>query len=364
MRRALPLLPLLVPVVVYAAVLVRGYDGGTYLRGDCPYYLYATQSLARDRDLDLSNQIPGGLSRHFDQVSLGKDGRVVPKHPIVMPLAAVPLVSLLGPVGALVFNVAQCVGLLIVLYVASREAASPWAAASAVAATGTLSFLPHYVWNFSPDLFATLAVTSAFLVLARDSDRHWRNVLGGTLLGIACVAKPALVVLIPAALVLALRPWQRLAWAVGGLALPMAAWALLNVHLFGAPYVTAYDRIARLGDHGVETYSQRDDFNQPVWKGLKRQMRHPTQGLLQTSAITLVSWIGLPWLAWRRPRVGAGIAIGTAALVLLFSAYQLWDSSHYGNRHLLPAVALAVVPLAALLDAAGALVRRRPFRVD
>src|SRR5688572_12912905 len=101
-RRALLLL--LVPLAVYAVILARRYDGGDYLRGDCPYYYYTTLSLLRDGDLDLSNQIPGGLSRHFDQVSLAADGRVVPKHPIAMPLAAVPFVAALGRPGTLVLN--------------------------------------------------------------------------------------------------------------------------------------------------------------------------------------------------------------------------------------------------------------------
>lgn len=352
---------LLVPVIVYALVLVRGYDGGDYLRGDCPYYYYTATSLLNDGDLDLSNQIPGGLSFHFDQVALDRRGRVVPKHPVALPIASLPLVAWLGRAGTLTFNVTALLALLVVAEALARHVAGPWAAALSVALTGTLSFLPHYAWNFSPDLLATLAVAGGFLALAAEKGPPWRDAAGGALLGIACAAKPAVVCVVPGVLLLAIPAWRtRLAPAVAGLALPLAAIGALNLHLFGAPQVTAYDRIARLGDHGVETYSQRADFTQPIAKGLKRQLRHPTQGLLATSAITLLSWLGLPPLARRRPRIAAAAAVASASLLLLFSRYQLWDSSHHGNRHLMPAVALATLPLAALLDSAGRFLRRPP----
>jgi len=350
---------LLVPALVYGVVLARGYDGSDYLRGDCAYYFYTATSLLKDRDLDLSNQLPGGPSRHFDQVSLDRHGRFVPKHPVAMALAAVPFVAVLGRAGTLVFNVAVLLALVLVLYRLAHHAASPLAAALAVALTGTLSFLPHYAWNFSPDLFATLAVAAGFTLLAPEKGQAWRDAAGGALLGLAVAAKPAFICLVPGALILVAAPWRsRLLPAAAGLAVPLVALAALNLHLFGAPHVTAYDRIARLGPHDIETYTQRDDFRQPVVKGLKRQLRHPTQGLLATSGVTLVSWLGFPWLVRRHRRLAASAAVGTLALGLFFSTYQLWDSSHYGNRHLMPAVALAVLPLGALLDAAAGFFRR------
>jgi hypothetical protein len=285
---------------------------------------------------------------------------VVPKHPIAMALASLPFVGPLGRAGTLVFNVTVLLGLLGTLYALTRHAAAPVAAALAVALTGTLSFLPHYAWNFSPDLFATLALAGGFLALAADKAPRWRDAVGGLLLGIACAAKPAFACLVPAALLLVMPWWRTRLWpALGGLAIPLAAMAALNVHLFGAPHVTAYDRIARLGEHGVETYTQRDDFRQPIVKGLRRQLRHPTQGLLATSTVTLVSWLGFAALVRRHRRLALAIAFGSAALILFFAGYQLWDSSHYGNRHLMPVVALAALPLGALLDAAFGFFRRR-----
>ena len=40
----------------------------------------------------------------------------------------------------------------------------------AAAATGCLTFLPHYVWNFSPDVFATVLVLAAVLACSEGTE--------------------------------------------------------------------------------------------------------------------------------------------------------------------------------------------------
>ena len=42
---------------------------------------------------------------------------------------------------------------------------------------------------------------------------------------------------------------------------------------------------------------------------------------------------------------------GFAGAVLFYATYREWPASHYGNRFLMPAVALCVAPLAALIQA-------------
>ena len=72
------------PTIVNLGIVARGYDGGPYLRGDCFYYYATAVSLWHDRDLDLGNQIPrGALS---DNLALSADGRIVPKHSILLPM--------------------------------------------------------------------------------------------------------------------------------------------------------------------------------------------------------------------------------------------------------------------------------------
>src|SRR5260221_4662591 len=53
----------------------------TYLVGDCPYYAATAVSILQDHDLDLRNQLTGGLEGHGRQIALGRNGAWAPKHP-------------------------------------------------------------------------------------------------------------------------------------------------------------------------------------------------------------------------------------------------------------------------------------------
>ncbi len=157
-----------VPALVYIGVIVARYDGRPYLQGDCQYYFYAAVSLFEDRDVDLTNNLPAPLSRHSDDVSLDRKGRLVPKHPIWMAVFALPFVVAFGAPGALFFNLTQLLLLLFLVFRFTRRFASPWASALATAATGVLSILPHYVWNFSPDVFSCLLLVAGLTALPAD----------------------------------------------------------------------------------------------------------------------------------------------------------------------------------------------------
>lgn len=347
------LVALAIPSVVNAAILAHRYDGGPYLRGDCPYYYYTALSLLEDRRFDLSRRLPGGWWQHVNQVALTKTGRPVAKHPVVMPILSLPFVALFGKAGTLVFNVAQCTALLGILYLLALRAAAPFAAATAVVLTYVASFLPHYLWNYSPDVCATMLLAGGTLaVVAADRRRDW--VWGGVLLGLACAAKYPLVLFLPGTFLLVRGPFWKPARAVAcGMLIPLTLLALLNFHQFGSPFTTGYDRIAILGADSVpSTYSQRSSFDLPFREGFSGQLFDREHGLVRTSPITLISMLGFPVLIWHRRRLGTHLAVGSLALFFLFCLYDQWDASHYGNRFLMPAVAFAAIPLAALIQQA------------
>jgi len=340
------------PMLLYLSIVASGYDGGPYLRGDCPYYLATAQSLWSDHDLDLSNQLPPPLSLHSGDVALDVHSRLVPKHPIWMPLVSMPLVVLLGAPGALVFNLMSLGLLLALLFELARRSAEPWPAMIAVSLTGALSFLPHYAYNYSPDVFLTVLLTAALVLLPHDRGQSsGRHLAAGLLIGMLLTARPSFVVALPALPLLAGRPLRRtLPWAALGTAGPVLVWMALNTHLFGGPLVTSYDRIAELTFQGMTLHSHRADFTLPLIDGLKGQLLDPDKGLLPTSAISLISLLGLPLLLRRSWRMGVYVTATSLGLLLLFSKYRLWPASHHGNRFLMPLVALAALPLACLVD--------------
>lgn len=336
------------PLVVYLGVMVTGYDGGPYLRGDCEFYFQTARSLLYDHDLDLSNEMPDADRRHVDQVSEDVRRRIVPKHPVLMPIAALPFVAWEGRKGALHFNLLQLTLLSGAMYLLARRVARPGVAAAAAVAATLGSFLPHYAWNFSPDVFSALLLVGG-LALVTSPRGEVRTLAGGAVLvGLAVWAKQALVVFVPGVFVLVPTMSKRNVLAVcAGLALGVLPFLALNTYLFGSPLVTSYDRIIG-GGHQI--YSQKNAFVLPFREGAWGQFADGSHGLLLTSPITLAALVGFVPLVRRQPRLGVALAAGMLGLYSLYSIYWDWATSHYGNRFLIPIVALAAVPLASLLD--------------
>lgn len=357
----------LVPFVVFGAIVWHGYDGGPYLRGDCIYYYETAVSIVRDGDLDLSNQFRDRTLTEFsDQFAFTTDRRPVPKHPIPMAIASAPFVGLFGKPGALVFNLLQFAVLLAVLYRLATRVASRGAAATAVILTGIFSVLPHYVYNYSPDVFSALLLAAAVLALPSPGDRHRmaRTLVAGLLTGVTIVSKYALFLFAPGMLALLHkpRPRQVVALAVGA-AIPLAAFMALNAHLFGSPFITPYDRLASISADGrFQFYSQRSSFTLNPLIGAYGQLFERVHGLLFSSPITLPSLVGL-FLFSRRDRVLAWcLGLSSLALFLFYSTYDQWNASHYGNRFLMALVVLAAIPLAVLLDRTAKLLSQRRAR--
>jgi len=344
----------LVPAALYAVILLTGYDGKPYVRGDCPMYYYTAQSLYRDGDLDLANQLPCPIRAYEDYLSIAADGRFVPKHPIPMPVVSMPFVVGLGRPGALVFNCLQVLGLLVVLYALALRVARPEAAAIAVALTGIFSLLPHYVWNYSPDIFAALVLAGAWVMIPPgDGDRpSWRYPIAGLLFGFACWAKLSLLFFLPGAFLLCHRPTlPNAARLAAGMAASLALFAVHNWQVFGSPFTTSYDRIARIYHETWIPVTQRADFGAAPFRGMLEQMLDVRHGLLFTSGVTVLSWAGFWFLGRRHWRTVVFLLVGCAALYLFFSGYRHWSQSHHGNRFLMPMIALSAVPLAALVGA-------------
>jgi len=212
--------------------VARIYEPYTFLIGDCPYYAQTALSILLDGDLDLRNQLRGGLEPHQKQVSLGARGEWYPKHPILMPLVTIPLIPLLGMKAFIVFNLLVLAALALALYELSTLAARPLAAAGASLGMIFGSFLILYDYNYSPDLFACLILTAAVHATLKE-----RAPAAGFLAGLATFAKTSNLFLIP--ITLAYTAWKGKARGallfVAAASLPLLAQAGLNLHMFGSP---------------------------------------------------------------------------------------------------------------------------------
>jgi hypothetical protein len=345
-----------VTFVVFGAQALARYQPLTYLVGDGPYYAMAAVSLLHDGDVDLRNQLNGGLEVHGPQIALGRDGEWFPKHPVLLPVLGVPFLVLFGVPGLLVLNLLVLAALAAAMFgLARRFAPAPDAALATVAlVAGT--FMRAYAYNLSPDLLAALLATLAALALLDG-----RMTACGLLLGTMVMAKPLLIAFVPPALAYAvargrLRAVARV--ACGGL-LPLAAMLLLNLALFASPFVTSYDRNVVFVGGSATMVSHRSLFDHDPVAGARAQILDSRHGLLATAPILLLALPGTMVLLRRRRAEALWLSGSAAALFALLCVYRPWSTSHYGNRFLLPAVAFATPAVAAAFRALVELARSR-----
>jgi len=328
----------------------RGSDGQpfhlpTYLPGDCPFYRATALSLLREKDLDLHDDMAWNVVRPQGQVALGARGEWYPKHPILLPIAALPFYAALGDKGLLAFNVVQ-VALLDVLVFFLARRLTPDAVALAVAVWFAFgSFLRPVAYNFSPDVFSSLLVVSGYLALVGR-----RLGVAGPFFGLAVAAKWTNLVFLPIAGIYAIatagvRPSIRFALSAAPV---LVALALLDFHMFGSPFVTPYDRV--LGEGFRIEPSHRMMFDRPFFAGLWAQIVDPRLGLLRSAPQALFAVPGF-FLFARRARAEAALcATLCVAQMAVFAPYRMWDASNYGHRFWMTAIVLFAVPVAALAD--------------
>jgi hypothetical protein len=314
-----------------------------YLFGDSGVYAASADSLLRDRDLDLLNQcFPGRATladalpelegEHGGEFGLTKDGRLTIKQSPVLAAASVPFYAAFGRAGFLIFNLVALNLLLIGL--AQLAGATP--AARVMVLVGFLATpLLWYSANFSPDIFLCALLVGSLLA-ARTN----RPALSGALAGLAVSTKvyvAAMVLPVPVLVWVTAgdRRWAALArFALGGV-LGLAPGLAFNTWLFGAPWVTGYERqlLVRDGTVGLADHSSR--FTIPVLHGLRNLLFNPSIGLWATVPLWFL-WpvaVGVMLMPRFAPVGGrAWVAVTAAVILLNLAVFAPYDGWHGGGR--------------------------------
>jgi len=337
----------LVAVVVLtglSAAFFSAKRGDNFLPGDCPYYAWTALSILHDGDLDLSNQL--GIQKREDLVehegffAVSPAGVVVPKHSTLLPLLSVPLLWLFGLHGLLLTNLLLAIALVAgVAHLAGNTPAARW---TALALFVTSSWW-GYCFNYSNDLLGAACIVWAYGMARRE-----RGSLAGLFAGLAVWSKVyAAIILLPLAILILPAGWLTTLKAVLGSLVGLVPMLVLNAMLYGGPFVTGYDRDARVTAEGFRLTEHYSRFNQPLGPGLAHLLFDFNVGMIATSVLWFLWPLGL-WLQ-RRERWAWAAALGSLANVLVFTTYDEWNASTGGNRFLFPAVALGGALLAPLI---------------
>jgi hypothetical protein len=364
--RPLPSLQLLLLALllclVFGQEIVRRYEtlptqsrapSPTFLYGDGPFFRGAIQALLSRGDLDLKDQFftprccpPWYRPEH--NISLGLGGQWYPKHTLLLPLLSLPFYAALGDAGLLLCNMLLVVALGLLVFQLAQTTAGHQAALATTLWFACGTMLRPLAYNYSSDPLSSLLVLAGVVAALQQ-----RGMLAGVLLGLSIPAKWSNAVLIPG--VLGWLAWQRqwplLRRLALGLAGPCAAVALLNTAMFGAPWVTPYDRVIDTisGSEVTLEALSLSSFHSPFLPGLWEQLTNRFRGLLVSAPPVVLAVPGILWLRQRGDARWALWSVLMLTQILFFAPYSMWRDSNVGHRFLLTAALCSAAPTAEAL---------------
>jgi hypothetical protein len=357
-RELAALLVLLLALVYIPFLLFLDPTNEGFLWGDAVYYRLAVESLARDGDLAVENNLPAGAlatAVHDKQLAVGASGALVPKHQLLLVFFAYPAYRLLGDKGLLVFNVACVVVVLVGTLALCREWVSAPHALGVAFLFGVATLFLPYVYNFSADL-----LTTALLVWGVVSVRWRRFFAAAVLISLSVAAKVSS--LPAAAAALLLLGWEArkqplsgpvVAGVACGLALGILPFVGSNVLLFGNPWHSGYSHIAVAAAGGgvAEESLRTTDFTRPLLRGVWDVLFSFPRGLLVSNPLLFAALAFPAVYRSKRDPFLLLLLVGVAAQVLVIAKYEQWDRSAFSNRFLMPAVVFLAPHVALVLEA-------------
>jgi hypothetical protein len=339
--------------------VVPRYEPYTFIRRDGSFYATITMGLVRGFSLDqrrfqpqswYSGKHPGyaDLDMYWSNVSVGRHGAWYPKHSFLVSIAAAPFYAVAGVPGLLIFNVLCVIGMLWAAYLIAARFAAPTAGAVAVLLTAASPMLVEHTYHLSADVFNAALVAFGALALCAA-----RPATAGALLGLALWSRPVtagLIVPVTAALVWRRFDRRQLMRLGVAAAVPLAAAALANTIMYGAPWITSYDRILTVQGRVPRLDTARALFTNPLADGWRLMFESREHGLKANALPSLVALLGLVPL-WRRSRLLAtALAVGMIGFLAAYLRYRYFNARFFFSWEVLLCVPLAVL----ISDLAGA----------
>ncbi len=337
-------------VAVFAALLILlsvvvwfRYAPHSYLHGDGAMYFTMCRALLEKGTLRMEEVHPRSwyeqdlgwnreMTLDWSNIAVGSDGSWRPKHPILLPLLALPFFAAMGAVGLLVFNLLSATLGLFGGYRLARRIlprAPPAAFVAGLALVLPWPLFLDQVYSVSNDL-----LYAAFIVWGCECALARRPRAAGFLLGLAVFAKVTnLLIVAPLGVWLLLRPElseepkARLKMIAAG-AVPVLALLVLNWAWFGSPLTTPYNRIlARTGGEAVVA-DNAARFAWPSVAGIVRLWTFPVRGIEAYAPL-------LPLVAAGAlvPARSLGPCLGARAAFLVASVLHLLFLSGYEYVH-------------------------------
>ena len=324
------------------------------------HYQSATRDLScRGPEGRCKRALPGQGRHYYCDKAPGTSWLAVPAYTATHLLAGSDKPSRRYLNGAAYVSTLFAVGLpaaisvvmLSLLLGAFRLPQAPRLAVSLAYGLATLAF-PYATLFYGHQLAASLLLT-AFALLVRA--RHLRRdppgpmllSVVGLLLGFSVVVEyPAALGVAPICVYAALfvRPWHRLAWLAGGLALPGIALAVYHWMVFGGPLTLPYE-------FSIQKNRNRGFFmglGVSRWEALKNILFTSYRGLFYSAPWLLLAVPGAVLLIWKRFVSEAVVCLSVVLLFVWLNASLVdWQGGWgMGPRYLIPAIPFLAIAAA------------------
>lgn len=331
--------------------LTRSYVPNTWLGGDGGFYLNIQKSLTRYNSLNQGrlhphswyNQRADNVNDAFSNIALGSDGEWWPKHSYLMPIVALPFYWLFGVLGTLLFNLLATVGSIVLCYHVARRFASDNAAITATLLVAFAGPFAAHSYNFSNDNFYTVLILSGLLATLHDKEKG-----AGLLLGLAIWAKVTNLLFAPLFLAIMLtrtKSLERWKHFLLFAAIPLALFGLANWYMFGAPWISSYQRVLVVENGLISLASHSALFEVPFWLGLEDLLVSRHHGLLTVYPLFWIGLLGLGPLIRGHRTIGLTLVFVLLGVIAFFAPFE-----YYQERFLLPWFALVVIPMALFIQ--------------
>jgi hypothetical protein len=345
--RELPAWLLFVVGFLFLGAIGLYYTGRLRVSGDEPHYLLMAQSLWRDGDLELRDNLERGETKEYTPAELRPhwgapraDGRPFPAHGVGLPALLAPFYALGGRRACVLFLAALGAGLaLLSRALAFRTTRDP--AASLLAWLVTLGPpVAFYAFHIYTELPSAFAVAAALYLLVKEPAPR-------TIPAIAAAAMVSMlpwlhVKMVPVAAVLGLIAVVRLRGRARLSFLAVAAVAALGYVAF---HQSVYDRPTPLAIYGGHLPPQLSGAPLRAAAGL---LLDRSFGLLLHAPAYVLALAAVP-LALRRPlRATWPYALVLAAVLAPILSWRMWWGGQCPpGRFLVPLLGL-LAPLVAL----------------
>jgi hypothetical protein len=312
-----------------------------------PEYFYRSFQEAQELSLKTDSYVLQ------DVFALGKNNTLLPKHSLLSALLAAPFYGIFGDAGFWILQQLAILALVLSIYSLVRELTGDELPLTTVISLFFLTQTLLYSYQYSYDIHGAVLILGGLAVMQN------RPIWGGVIMGLSLFVRPTHILIALPLLFAQYRQGlvlKNFAAAAAGMSVVVALFLFLNSLMWGSPFKIAYSCLPAF-DRGVLVLSQHPaGFEvRSLMTGWGLKLFGKNGAITYNPALLLlpcVLWClrGDPHRRW------FGVILGTALLysIYIFS-YPMWDASHQGNRFLLPAVSLYLIPFIAVF---GALERR------